>query len=77
MDPYERILVIDNAVEAEAVRVALDDAGIGHALISFYDSALDGLLQLQQGWGCVMAHADNRDRVTQIVTDIRSAAEGA
>jgi hypothetical protein len=74
MDDYVRMAVLDNAIEAEAMRCALEGAGIAHAVISFYDSAYDGLFQMQQGWGCVMAHKSNEQVVLDILRDLR--AEG-
>ena len=48
----------------------LDQRKIPFVLKSYYDSALDGLFQLQKGWGHIEAPAEYEDEILQIYNDI-------
>ena len=68
---FIRIVAIDNPIEAQVVGDALSREGIPHELKSFHDTAYDGLFQAQMGWGEVRAPAALRERILDIMTDIR------
>lgn len=43
----------DNAAEAQALQSLLAEHGIPASIVSFYDTAYDGLFQAQYGWGVI------------------------
>jgi dATP pyrophosphohydrolase len=59
----EKIAVLDNAVQARALDSILTDQGIPHAMLSYHDSAYDGLFQGSRGWGHVEAPAEYREEI--------------
>lgn len=70
MGPFKKILTIENEVDALLLQKTLDEKKIPFVLKSYYDSALDGLFQLQKGWGYIEAPAEYEDEILQIYNDI-------
>ena len=75
METFEKILVLDDEVQAQLVDAVLTDQGIPHSMRSYHDSAYDGLFQGPKGWGHVAAPEEFRDRITRIVEDLLSEGE--
>ena len=71
MEDSTRIAEIENEIEAQALRAALDAEGIPHILRSFYDAAYDGIFQLQKGWGAVYAPPEYEAQVLAALDSIR------
>ncbi len=67
-----KIAVLENAVEAQLIGSILDQREIAHRLRSYYDTAYDGLFQMQKGWGQLYASHSNRQEVLQVIEDVRS-----
>jgi len=63
----KRILIIENAVEAQRIKDILDSAGIPHIIRSFHDSAYDGLFQGQQGWGALLADKKHEKKILELL----------
>lgn len=70
MAPLKKILTIENEVNAQLLQKFLDERKIPFVLKSYYDSALDGLYQVQKGWGHVEAPAEYENEILQIYKDI-------
>ena len=70
MDEYVKVQAINNAVEATILEAALKERGIPHLMISYHDSAYDGLFQAQKGWGIVKAPQEFVDEVKAIYEDV-------
>ena len=70
MDEYVKVKAINNAVEATILEAALKERGIPHLMISYHDSAYDGLFQAQKGWGIVKAPQEFVDEVKAIYEDV-------
>jgi hypothetical protein len=51
MDRTVKILVLDNAIEANLLDGLLKEREIPHIIRSYHDSAYDGLWQVHSGWG--------------------------
>jgi len=68
-DRFEKIAVLDNEVQAEALDALLAERGIPHALKSYRDSALDGVY-LSSGWGHVAAPKEQAAAVLQALKDL-------
>jgi hypothetical protein len=78
MDKLEKIVVLDNEVQAELVDSVLAEREIPHIMRSYHDSALDGIYQAKSGWGHVEAPESFRDEIVAVVGEIRrQASSGA
>ena len=75
MSDFERIVVLDNEVEAQFLDAELSALNIPHFMRSYHDSAFDGVFQMSSGWGHVEADVTFRDRILNILHDIRHSQE--
>ena len=71
-DNYVKIIVLDNAIEAQLVESVLSEREIPHLIRSFHDTAYDGLFQVQKGWGEISAPSHVKHEIVDIVNEIRS-----
>ena len=69
---FIKIAVLENAVEAQLISSILGQRDIPHRLRSYYDTAYDGLFQVQKGWGKVYAPQSHKKEILQIIKDVRS-----
>ena len=77
MDKLEKIVVLDNEVQAELVDSVLSERDIPHIMRSYHDSALDGLYQARGGWGHIEAQESSREEILAVVEEIRRQASSA
>ena len=70
MERFEKIVVLDNEVQAEVVDDILTRQAIPHRIRSYHDSALDGVFQGTYGWGHIEAPAEFKARILEIVRTI-------
>lgn len=61
-----KILTLNNEVEARMLSAILNEHGIPHILKSYHDSALDGIFQLQKGWGYIEAYSEYEDEILKL-----------
>jgi hypothetical protein len=66
MAEFIRILELNNEVEAAYLAAALEAEGIPFVIVSYHDTALDGLYQFQMGWGHVEASEEHKARILEI-----------
>jgi len=71
---WEQVAVLDNEAEAERLVLELENRQVPHVMVSYRDSALDGLFQFSHGWGHVEAPPEHKETVLSILHDIRKAA---
>ena len=74
---FIRIIILENAIEAQVVESILDQHQIPHRIRSFYDTAYDGLFQMQKGWGELTAPAHHKLEILDIIKNIRSDQTGS
>ena len=55
MDEYQKIVVLENEIEAQLMDSILTEHNIPHRMRSYHDSAYDGIYQAQKGWGHIEA----------------------
>ena len=72
MAKFNKILVLNNEIEARLLDAVLTEQEIPHLMRSYHDRAYDGLWQQQQGWGHVEAPEDYREQILSIYEDLRS-----
>ena len=70
-EAFTKIAVLDNAIESQLVDSILTDLDIPHRIRSYHDTALDGLYQVQKGWGDIEAPASYQNEIIQILNEIR------
>ena len=74
-DNYVKIIVLDNEIEAQLVESVLCEQEIPHLIRSFHDTAYDGLFQVQKGWGVISAPSHSKQKIIDIVNEIRSSSQ--
>jgi len=77
MDRFEKIVVLDNEIEARLLDAILTDEGIPHMMRSYYDSAYDGIFQVSKGWGHVEAPAQYKEEILAVLKDLNSSRDAS
>ncbi len=63
---FKKILVIDNAIEAQLMDLVLTERNIPHRMRSYHDTAYTGIFQVQKGWGHVEAPPEYEEEIIAI-----------
>jgi hypothetical protein len=71
---FIQIAVLENAIEAQLLSSFLAQYEIPHRLRSYYDTAYDGLFQLQKGWGVIYGPAEARRQILDALSELRTQA---
>ncbi len=72
---FDRIVVLENAIEAQLVGSILDEQNIPYRMQSYHDTAFNGLFQAQKGWGVIFAPLSFKKEILDIIDSIRSENE--
>jgi hypothetical protein len=72
VDPFVKIVVLENTVEAQIIQSLLEQYGIPHCLRSYHDTAYDGLFQFQRGWGELLAPESRRQEILEMIQSLRT-----
>ncbi len=75
MDDYVKVIVLDNEIEAQLLDSILSERDIPHLMVSYHDTAYDGLFQTQKGWGHVSAPALFKQEILEILEEVRRDAQ--
>ena len=70
MEEMKRAAVLENAIQAQLLDSILAEQHIPHVMVSYRDSAYDGIYQLRRGWGHVEAPERYREEITAILEDL-------
>ncbi|HOX15995.1 MAG TPA: hypothetical protein PK263_04330 [bacterium] len=70
MEQFNKILILDNEIEAELLDSILTERDIPHRIQSYHDSAYNGIYQAQKGWGAVMAPETSKEMIMSIYQDL-------
>src|SRR5947209_4947240 len=73
----ERIAQVEHEIEAERLDTELSSRNIPHVMVSYGDSAFNGIFQTTRGWGHVEAAAEHREVILEILKDLRQEDSGA
>jgi len=68
MEKRKRVVILQNEAEARLLESVLNERHIPHVVVSYHDSAYDGLYQLQRGWG----HVEAPERYESLIKSIHS-----
>ncbi|MFH1887204.1 MAG: hypothetical protein ABIJ95_03780 [Pseudomonadota bacterium] len=71
-DPVINVEVLGSEIEARLLGAILDERGIEHVLLTYHDTAYDGIFQAQKGWGVIRAPRSSAPEIRAILADIRS-----
>ena len=66
MEKLERILVLNNEIEAKLLEEILQEKNIPHIIRSYRDLAYDGLWQTQSCWGQLEAPVNYKEEILEI-----------
>ena len=66
-DKYVKVTILENEIEARLLDSVLDERNIPHMIISYHDTAYDGLYQTQKGWGYVKAPVTYHNEISEIL----------
>ncbi|MCF7927763.1 MAG: DUF2007 domain-containing protein [Spirochaetales bacterium] len=75
----EKVLTLNNEIEAQLLSSLLKEAGVPHYMHSYHDSAYDGIFQVQFGWGHVESEPEYAEEIKDIYNSMKntgSAEEG-
>jgi hypothetical protein len=72
-EPYVKVDVLENEIEAQLLDSILKERGIPHRIQSHFDTAYDGLYQLQKGWGHIRAPLSWSEEIRAILYEIRAS----
>lgn len=75
MDDYVKVSVLDNEIEAQLLDSILEERDIPHLMVSYHDTAYDGLFQTQKGWGHVSAPTPFKEEILEILDEVRKEAQ--
>ena len=70
---FIKIAVLENIIEAQLIESIMREQNIPHRIRSFYDTAYDGLFQVQKVWGEVFAPSVFKQEILEIVKSVRSS----
>ena len=65
-----KILILNNEIEANLIDGLLKEKEIPHLIRSYHDSAMDGLWQMQSGWGHLEAPEEFKDEILKIYSEM-------
>ena len=71
METFERILTLNNELEASLMEEILADRKIPCGIVPITDTALGGIMQLENGWGYVEAPLRYKNEIISIYREIQ------
>ena len=70
MEKLKRVAVLENAIQAQLLDSILAERNIPHVMVSYRDSAYNGIYQLRRGWGHVEAPERYLEEIEAIHKDL-------
>ncbi|MDW7773577.1 MAG: DUF2007 domain-containing protein [Desulfobulbaceae bacterium] len=70
----KNLVTPENAAEANALQALLEQHGIHAVIVSFHDTAYDGLFQAQYGWGVIRVAEQDFAKADRIVREWRESS---
>jgi hypothetical protein len=72
MEDFIKVMVLENEIEASLLDSILNERDIIHMMVSYHDTAYDGLYQTQRGWGHISAPVLYHEEIKEIISDLRN-----
>jgi len=73
-EEYKKVATLENEIEARLLDSILDERNIPHLIMSYHDTAYDGLYQTQKGWGYVSAPEAYLEKIREIISHLSKGA---
>ncbi|MFO7760625.1 MAG: DUF2007 domain-containing protein [Desulfobia sp.] len=70
----KKLIQPENAAEADIIRQILEQNNISARITSFYDTAYDGLFQIQRGWGVINVSESDYEKAVKILENWKASA---
>jgi len=74
-EEYEKVTTLENEIEARLLDSVLNERNIPHLIISYYDTAYNGLYQTQKGWGYISAPGAYLEEIREILSLLRKNSD--
>jgi hypothetical protein len=74
-EKYRKVATLENEIEARLLDSVLNERNIPHLIISYYDTAYDGLYQTQKGWGYISAPGTYLEEIRKIISLLRKEGD--
>ncbi len=73
-EEYKKVTTLENEIEARLVDSILNERNVPHLIISYYDTAYDGLYQTQKGWGYISAPGAYLEEIREVISYLRKGS---
>jgi len=70
-EEYSKVATLENEIEARLLESILNERKVPHLILSYYDTAYDGLYQTQKGWGHISAPRAYFQEIREIISIVR------
>jgi hypothetical protein len=70
-EEYKKVATLENEIEARLLDSILNERNVPHLITSYYDTAYDGLYQIQKGWGYISAPDAYLEEIREILSLVR------
>lgn len=70
-EDYKKAATLENEIEARLLDSILNERDVPHLIISYYDTAYDGLYQTRKGWGYISAPEAYLEKIREIISYLR------
>jgi len=73
-EEYKKVTTLENEIEARLLDSILNERNVPHLIISYHDTAYDGLYQTQKGWGYISAPGVYLEEIREIISYLRKGS---
>jgi len=73
-EDYKKVTTLENEIEARLLDSILNERNVPHLIISYYDTAYDGLYQTQKGWGYISAPGAYLEEIREVISYLRKGS---
>jgi len=70
---YQKILTLENEIEAQRLSSILEEENIPHVVRSYHDSVYDGIFQTHRGWGHLEAPEKHEKAIVSLYNKMKGA----
>lgn len=67
----KKVLVFDHEIEAELMAEILEQEEIDYHIQSYHQAGLNGIFQLEYGWGHLEVEDEDKDKVIAIFEELK------
>ena len=67
----EKILVLENEMEAQIMESILEDKDIPFVIHSYFDKAYNGIFTIQKGWGHIESEPKYKDQIVDLYKEMQ------